>query len=397
MQRVLIVGGGTGGTMLANQLNSRRFDVTVLSASLQHMFQPSLLYVAFTHASSDILRDERRLLARHVHFVHDRAMQIDLPHRTVKTESGARYECDVLVLATGAHTAPGQIPGLQQINERFGDYHSSVAQAEKLWRSVDAFQGGTIALGQAGPICVCPPSPIEGILLIDRLLRQRGLREKSRLVFFTPYPRAYPAEPMNEIIEPLVKERGIEVMTFFDVDHIDGERRTMTSIEGDTIAYDLPIVIPPFVGADIAYEPARVVDADRFIVTDKETLQVKGFDAVYAIGDATNIPTSKAGIEAHIESEVVARRLSGIPATFDGRTNCPVDLANGRGTFVIGSFEAPVVKMRPNRINYLMKILIGKFYWLSLRGLFNPMFDLYFRLTAPPPRAAVKRTVAAPQ
>lgn len=367
MQRVLIVGGGTGGTMLANQLNSRRFDVTVLSASLQHMFQPSLLYVAFTHASSDILRDERRLLARHVHFVHDRATQIDLPHRTVKTESGARYECDVLVLATGAHTAPGQIPGLQQINERFGDYHSSVAQAEKLWRSVDAFQGGTIALGQAGPICVCPPSPIEGILLIDRLLRQRGLREKSRLVFFTPYPRAYPAEPMNEIIEPLVKERGIEVMTFFDVDRIDAESRTMTSIEGDTIAYDLPIVIPPFVGADIAYEPARVVDADQFIVTDKETLQVKGFDAVYAIGDATNIPTSKAGIEAHIELEVVARRLSGIPATFDGRTNCPVDLANGRGTFVIGSFEAPVVKMRPNRINYLMKILIGKFYWLSLR------------------------------
>jgi sulfide:quinone oxidoreductase len=241
MQRVLIVGGGTGGTMLANQLSSRRFDVTVLSASLQHMFQPSLLYVAFTHASSDILRDERRLLARHVHFVHERATQIDLPRRTVETESGARHECDVLVLATGAHTAPGQILGLQQINERFGDYHSSVAQAEKLWRSIDAFQGGTIALGQAGPICVCPPSPIEGILLTDRLLRQRGLREKSRLVFFTPYPRAYPAEPMNEIIEPLVKERGIEMMTFFDVDRIDAERRTITSIEGDAIAYEVAI------------------------------------------------------------------------------------------------------------------------------------------------------------
>ena len=89
--------------------------------------------------------------------------------------------------------------------------------------------------------------------------------------------------------------------------------------------------------------------------------------------------------------------MSGIPGTFDHRINCLVDLANGRGTFVIGSFEAPVVKMRPNRINYLMKILIGKFYWLSLRGLFNPMFDLYFRPTAPPPQDAVKRTVAAPQ
>ncbi len=265
-----------------------------------------------------------------------------------------------MVLATGVHTAPSQIPGLPEINSRFGDYHSTVAQAQKLWASVDAFQGGTIALGQASPICVCPPSPTEGILLVDRLLRKKGLRDKSRLVFFTPYPRAYPAEPINEIIEPIVKARGIEIMTFFDVDRIDPAKRTITSIEGDGITYDLPIIIPPFVGTDIAYEPASVLDADRFIITDKETLHVKGFDRVFAIGDATNIPTSKAGIEAHLEAQVVAKQLAGIPATFDGRTNCPVDLGDGRGTFVIGSFNAPVVKMRPSRINHLMKMMIGR-------------------------------------
>lgn len=396
MRRVLIIGGGTGGTMLANQLSRRvEFDVTVLSASPTHMFQPSLLYVACAHASSDIVRDERRLLPRHVRFVQDRATLIDLPQRTVKTASGARYDGDVLVLATGAHTDPGQIPGLAEINEKFGDYHSSVAQAEKLWAALDAFRGGTIALGQAAPICVCPPSPIEGILLIDRLLRQRGLREKSRLIFFTPYPRAYPAEPINEVVEPVMKERGIEIMTFFDVDRIDPDKRTIVSIEGDTIQYDLPIIVPPFVGAKIAYEPADAVDADGFIVTDKKTLHVKGLDTVFAIGDATNIPTSKAGIEAHLESEVVARQLRGMPATFDGRTNCPLDLADGRGTFVIGSFDAPVVKLKPNRINHLMKFLIGKFYWLSLRGIFNPMFDVYFALTKPRPRAAAEKNPVA--
>ena len=388
MQRVLIVGGGTGGTMLANRLDGRRFEITLLSASREHMFQPSLLYVAFAQASANIVRDERGLLRRNVRFVQDRVTRVDLNERVVIAASGARHDYDVLVLATGVHTAPEQIPGLPEINKRYGDFHSSVAQAQKLFAALDAFEGGTIALGQAGPVCVCPPSPAEGILLAERLLRRKGLRDRCRLIFFTPYPRAYPAEPINEIVEPIMQARGIEIMPFFDVDKIDTDARTITSIEGDTIKYDLPIVIPPFAGADIAYEPAAVVDADRFVITDKETLRVKGFDLVYAIGDGTNIPTSKAGVEAHLEAQVVAARLSGKEARFDGRTNCPFDLGDGRGTFVIGSFAAPVTKLRPNRVYHLMKMMFGWSYWLTLSGWLDPMIAIFFWLTKPRPRTA---------
>ncbi|HUI35702.1 MAG TPA: FAD-dependent oxidoreductase [Stellaceae bacterium] len=137
MRRILIIGGGTGSTMLANRLPHRDFEVTLLSASAEHMFQPSLLYVAFANASANIVRDERRLLSRHVRFALEKVTRIDLPHRTVKAESGVQYEYDVVVLATGADTDPGQIPGLSEVNERFGDYHSTVAQAQKLWRSLD--------------------------------------------------------------------------------------------------------------------------------------------------------------------------------------------------------------------------------------------------------------------
>ena len=396
MQRVLIVGGGTGGTMLANRLDKHRFEVTLLSASREHMFQPDLLYVAFTNLQRNIVRDERRLLAGRVRFMHEKVTRANLQDRVVETEAGGRYDYDYLVLATGVRTDPSQIPGLSEVNNRFGNYHSSIAQAKKLWASLDAFRGGTIALGQSSPICVCPPSPVEGILLVDRLLRKRGLREKSRLVFFTPYPRAYPAEPMNEIIEPIVRERGIEIVTIFDVDHIDTSEQKIYSIEGDTIEYDLPIIIPPFVGVEIAYNPADVVYADRFLITDKQTLQVKGFDTVFAIGDGTNIPTSKAGIEAHLEAQVVAKRLAGIAATFDGRTNCPVDLADGRGAFVIGSFTAPVKKDRPSRISHFMKMMIGRFYWLSLRGIFDPIFDLYFMFTKPRLRPVLKSSGTQP-
>ena len=383
MKKVLIVGGGTGATILANSLDRRRFDITVLSKSPAHMFQPALLYVAFKDAKPDVSRDERGLLARHVRFVQEPATRIDLRGHVVITGNGARYDYDEIVIASGVTTDPSQIPGLSEVDAEFGNYHTTVVQAQKVWAHLGAFRGGTIALGQSSPIIKCPPSPMEGALLAEELIRRKGLREKTRLVFFTPYPRAYPAEPMNEIVEPILRARGIEILTFFDVDRIDPATRTIFSIEGESLQYDLPIIIPPFVGADIAYEPADVVDANRFIVTDKQTLRIKGVDDAFAIGDATNLPTSKAGVGAHLEARVVARILSGERAAFDGRTHCPVDLGGGRGTFVIGSYTAPVVKYPPSRLSHVMKMAMGRIYWLSLRGTLEPVFDWYFRHTDP--------------
>ncbi|MGA7670563.1 MAG: FAD/NAD(P)-binding oxidoreductase [Nitrolancea sp.] len=393
-RRVLIIGGGTGATMLANTLNKRTFEVTVLTSSLEHMFQPALLYVAFKDSRVNTVRDERSLLSRHVRLVHDRVTNIDLRKQEVTTASGSQYGYDDLVVGTGVRTDPGQIPGLTEVNAQFGDYHSTLAWAHKLWANLENFQGGTIVLGQASPICKCPPSPVEGILLIDELLTKRGIRDKTRLVFFSPYPRPYPAAPMNEIVEPIMRERGVEIMTFFDLDRIDPETKTIYSIEGDEIQYDLPIIIPPFIGANISYEPAEVLDQSRLLKTDKLTLRVMGFDNVYAIGDGTNLPTSKSGVGAHLEAKVVASMLAGKPAAFGGRTHCPVDLAYGKGTFVIGSYDAPVVKLQPSRLNHLMKMMFGRIYWISLRGLLEPMFDVFFKLTAPKPPKPEQRPTA---
>ncbi|HYM68003.1 MAG TPA: FAD-dependent oxidoreductase, partial [bacterium] len=243
MKRVLIVGGGTGATMLANTLDKRLFDITVLSNSPAHVFQPAFLYIAFKNASPHVIRDERRLLARHVRFVQESVTRIDLQDRVVTTRDGARYDYDYIVVATGVTTDPSQIPGLAEIDAQFGNYHSTIAQAQKVWAHLDAFRSGTIVLGQTSPIIKCPPSPVEGILLSEELVHARGLKEKTRLAFITPYPRPYPAQPMNEIVEPILRARGIEIFTFFDVDRIDPATRTISSIEGDQLQYDLPILI----------------------------------------------------------------------------------------------------------------------------------------------------------
>lgn len=392
-RKVLIVGAGTGGTIVANSLDRREFDVTVVTASSSHMFQPALLYVAFRNARSDIIRPARKLLKSSVRLLEAKVTEIDLEEHFLQTAAGDRLDYDDIVLATGIETDPAQIPGLEEVNARFGDYHSSVEQARKLWSSLDAFRSGTIALGQSTPICKCPPSPIEGVFLMERLLRQKQVRDHTRLVFFTPYPRAYAAEPMNQIVEPELKERGIEIMTFFDVDRIDPASGTIYSIEGDKVQADLPIVIPPFMGARIAYNPPGVLDPSRFVITDRNTLRVNGAEGAFAIGDATNLPTSKSGVGAHLEAKVVVEALEGRPATFRGRTHCPFDFADGTGTFVTSTYDAPTVKSRPTRTKHLMKMAFARIYWMSLRGTLDPLFDAYFRLTEPP---SARRTSSAP-
>jgi sulfide:quinone oxidoreductase len=355
----------------------------VIDESTQHFFQPQLLYIAFKGESKPDARDERKLLKRHVKFVNERVTEVNLNERIVKT-ANVSYSYDFVVIATGIVTNTAAISGLGDVNSTFGDYHTNFGQAKKLWNSLNKFAGGTIAIGQSYPLCKCPPSPLEGAFLTEEFIRKKGLKEKTRIIFFTPYPRAYPAEGINEIVAPMLKSRGIEVMTFFDVDRIDSGSNTIYSIEGDSIKYDLPIIVPPCTGiTSIKYTPDSILDRDHLIIVDKYTSKVKGFDDAFAIGDAAALPTSKAGVGAHLEAKVVAKRLSGEDAKFNGRTNCPFDTGYGKGTFVIGSYDEPVVKYPVTRMNLFMKHMMEKIYWGSLKGTYDFIFDMYFNMTSP--------------
>ncbi len=235
----------------------------------------------------------------------------------------------------------------------------------------------------ASPICKCPPSPLEGAFLAEEFISRKGLKNKTKIVFFVPYPRAYPAEPINEIVSSLLKQRGIDVYTFFDIDYIDTQNKIIYSIEGDSIKYDLPIIIPPCVGANIEYNPGNVLDNENYVKADKYTMKINGFDDAFAIGDATSIPTAKSGVTAHLQAKTVAKILSGIDAKFNGRTNCPFDIGYGKATFVIGSYDEPVVKYPPSKLNHFMKMMMERIYWQSLKGTYDFLFNAYFKHTDP--------------
>ena len=382
MEKIVIVGAGAGGIILANSLNTKKFDITMLDKTALNVFQPAFLYIAFKGAKANIIKPTAKLLKKGIKLKIEEVKKIDLAERQVVTDIDT-YHYDKLVVATGSITDTTQIEGLTEVNKQFGDYHTSIENAKRVWDSLSHFNGGTIAIGMASPICKCPPSPLEGAFLAEELIRKKGLKSKTKIAFFVPYPRAYPSEAMNEVVEPLLKERGIDVYTFFDVDSIDTGKKIISSIEGDSIKYDLPIIIPPHVGVKIDYNPSSVLDSDRFIKADKYTMRIEGFDDAFAIGDATAIPTAKSGVTAHLQAKTVAKILSGIDVKFDGRTNCPFDMGYGKGSFVIGSYTEPVVRYPPTRIKHFMKMMMEKIYWQSLKGTYDFMFDAYFKHTDP--------------
>ncbi len=382
MEKVLIVGGGAGGLILANSLDLNEFDVTVVDRNVNHYYQPWYLYVAFEGSKRKIGRPISKLLKPGIRFVQDTIKEIDLDNQKVYGSYEVVHQYDYLVVATGTSPDPTGIPGLPSVYQEVGDFHSNLENSKKLHESIKKFKGGKIAFGLSSPVCKCPPSPLEGVFLLEQYLRKHNLREKTQITYFTPYPRPYPAEPMNRIVEPMMKVRGIEVLPFFDLESIDVENKKVKSIEGDELSYDLPIIIPPCKGTKIRFRQ-DVKDEDGFIKADKYTMRITGYDNAFAVGDVNTLPVSKTGVTAHLEAKVVANIMQGKYDKFTGRINCPFDMGYGKATFVIADYDNPVVEYPPSRTKHFMKMMMARIYWMTLKGYMDPIFDFYFDFTNP--------------
>ena len=389
---IVVVGGGSGGTLSANllakqlraKIQTGEVKVHLVLGSQQHIFQPGYLHVAFAGQDpAEIVREERSLVNENVQLVEEPAEGIDLKSQTVILASGKALHYDYVIVATGSVPNPKAIPGL---SEAALNFHTSPEESRRIWDVIQKFDGGHVVVGIAGVPHKCPPSPNEAAFLIDDYFRKRGIRDKMKLTFLTPYPRPYPAEPMSKVVEPLFKERGIEVVTFFNVESVDPTKKEMYSLEGESQSYDLLIMVPPHRGADVVVK-SGIGDADGWIPTDKNTMKIAGYENAYAIGDATNIPVSKTGVTAHLEAITASDNIvSSIHRRrelykYNGRINCPFEMGSGKAAFVIGSYDMPVKEIHPSRIRYMMKKAFARFYWLTLSGNLDRLFGLYFGKT----------------
>jgi sulfide:quinone oxidoreductase len=374
MPRVVILGGGVGGTIVANLLArrvGRRRDVTVtvVDQTGQHVYQPGFMYITMGGERADHLRrPERSLLDRRVELVVGEVEQVDESTRTVALAGGRTLEYDYLVLATGSRIVPEDIDHFETQAHHF----YSAPAALRLRHALDSFAGGRIVIGIAGMPYKCPPAPLEVAFLIESELRERGLRDRSELHFCSPIGRAFTIESVSDMATPILAEKGIELHTFFNVEAIDPERRMVLSLEGEELPYDLLVLVPPHRGAQFLIDSGLAPAPGGWLPTDRATLQVGGRPNVFALGDATDLPLSKAGSTAHFEAPVVAERIVAAIEGRDvdhakgdylGKVMCFFEIGDGKGTLLRFDYDHPPRPPKPNRLWHLGKVVFNKTYW----------------------------------
>ena len=369
--RVVVLGGGVGGTLVANLLDrelGRDSKVTVVDPTGMHHYQPGYLYVALGQADGRwLIRDERTLLRPRVELAVEEAVLVDPQARTVNLKRGGVLEWDYLVIATGARLVPSAIPGLLEAAHGF----YSLEDAERLREALRVFKGGRIRVGVAGIPYKCPPAPVEFTLLVEEYLRRRGIRERSEVTLLSPLNRAFTIESASKLIAPIMQRRGIELMTFFNVESVDPSAGTVESLEGEKVEYDLLVLVPPHSGADVV-GLSKLGDESGWLPTDKHTLQVGEDSGIFALGDATNLPISKSGSTAHFEAPVVASRIASMvrgtapKINYGGRVMCFLETGNGRATALRFDYEHPPTPPQPSRAWHLAKWMFNRLYWVTV-------------------------------
>lgn len=368
---VVVLGGGVGGTLAANLLSKdlkRSVRVTVVDPTGMHVYQPGFLYLALGRANGRWLaRDERTLLRRDVELAVEAATFVDLEASVVRTARGSNIPFDYLILATGARLVPDEIPGLTQ-----GAHHFySMEESLRLREALKSFRGGRVVIGVSGIPYKCPPAPVEFTMMLDEYLRKRGIRDRSEITLLSPLNRAFTIESASKLVQPMMKDLGIGLTTFFNVESMDPSAGTVSSLEGETADYDLAVIIPPHRGQSVIDE-SGLGDRSGWIPTDRNSLQHAKHERVFAIGDATDLPISKSGSTAHFEAPVVASRIASLirgtapRAAYGGRVMCFLETGGGKATILRFDYEVPPTPPPPSRVWHAAKWTFNRLYWTTV-------------------------------
>ena len=385
--RIVILGGGTGGTMVANRLR-RRYEpeeaaITVVDRDDHHVYQPGLLFVPFGLASvEEIVRPRHRQLRPGIEFRQDEVERVALEEGRVLLAGGTELPYDVLVVATGTVLQPEETEGLTGPgwNERAFTFYD-VPGAEQLARALEAFEGGRVVVNLIDLPIKCPVAPLEFAFLADWYFTERGLRDRVELAFVTPLDAAFTTPVAAERLAGLLAEKRIELVTEFATGRVDGERGLLVSWDEREERFDLLVTVPLHGGAPYVARSPGLGDDLGFVPADPRTLQSRAAANVFALGDAASLPISKAGSVTHFEAETlvenVARFLAGaeLEPGYDGHANCFIETGFGKALLIDFNYETeplpgrfptalgPLPLLRESRLNHLGKLMFQWLYW----------------------------------
>ncbi len=382
MKQVVILGGGVGGVTAAETLSKRldgRVEVTLVDKEGRHYFQPSYPWLMMGWRSPDELwRPLASLKARNVRIREEEVIAIEPEERRIRTKTGD-LTYDYLLIALGAQLDPQAIEGFAG-----SSYHPyDLESAARLGETLQTFRGGKVAIGVSRLPFKCPAAPYETALLMDYLFREKGIREKVEMEFFTPEPWPTPAagEAIGKAIAGLMKDRDIPLHAKREMQHIDSESR-IVHFKGDAqLQYDLLVAVPPHTTCE-AVRTSDLAKDGPWIPVDRYTMR-STYDDVYAVGDVAKIPTPsgnvpflpKAGVFAEGQAKVAAQNIAsevvgGEVRRWNGNGTCFLETGYGKAGMVRGNFFGegpPGIRMRnPRRLWHWGKVLVER-RWLNMR------------------------------
>lgn len=390
MRHIVILGAGTAGTMMSNHLlkalPKEEYSISIIDNRKEHHYQPGYLFIPFgTYSKEDVVKPIEKFIPKGVNFIQKEIGKVIPDANQVELMDGQKVDYDLLVIATGTQIAPDEIDGMggEFWHKNIFDFYT-LEGALKLHDKLENWEGGKMVVHITEMPIKCPVAPLEFAFLAEAYFEQKGMRDKVELAFVTPMDGAFTKPVATAKLQHLLNDKNIEVIPNFNVMEIDGANGKMTDYEGKEVDFDLLVTVPTNMGAEYV-ERSGFGDELNFVPTDRATLQTKVKDNIFAVGDATDVPASKAGSVAHFEGEIllenVLRYLKGEPlkAEFDGHANCFVETGHNKALLidfnyshepVTGTFPFPGVGplnlLRESRMNHMGKMAFKWVYWNML-------------------------------
>ncbi len=387
MKNLLILGAGTAGTMMLNklykELDKEEWKVTIVDQYKTHYYQPGFLFIPFgVYKKEDVTKPKYDFFPAGVEVIFSPIDKIIGEENKVYLEGGKVLNYDFLIIATGTQTRPSETTGLKDklwYKDIFDFY--TIDGALALHKRFKDFKGGDLVMCIPELPYKCPVAPIEFVCLAEAYFTKRGIRDKVNITYVTLMSGAFTKPVASKMLGELLEEKNIKVVPDFYLEHIDNENKKIVSYDEHEIPFDILTIVPVNMGSDMI-KRSGLGDDMNYVKTNKYTLQSDQFENIFVIGDAANLPTSKAGSVAHFAGEILMENLLAamegreLPAKFDGHANCYIETGYGKGALIDfnyiteplpGTFPLPGIGpfglLKNTKMNHYGKILFRWIYW----------------------------------
>lgn len=393
MKHIVVLGAGTGGTVFVNRLarliDTQQWQITIVDETDEHYYQPGFLFIPFgMYNSTDIVRSKKQFIPSSVQFLQSHIEEIKPQENQVHLKDGTVLQYNILVISTGVKIAPELVPGLLDSGwyEYAFDFYT-IEGAMRLARALKDWRGGRLVVHIAELPIKCPIAPLEFSFLADWYFTQNNMRDDVEIVLVTPLSGAFTKPRADNALRGLLEKKNIKIIHDFYTERVDGGEQKIYDFSGKTVSYDLLVTIPPNIG-DALIARSGMGDEMNYIPTEKYTMRSKQYENVFVIGDATDLPISKAGSVAHFQAELltenIIRTINGrqLEPSYDGHANCFIETGFGKAVLIDFNYEiepvegrfpipyiGPLSLLKETRLNHYAKLISRSLYWnLILRG-----------------------------